>query len=85
MQPLHKDLPRFHKKQIQSFGYIHQIGIVMVDKDCRISFLAEEVIQLSFSLDYTFKRTESFQVSFTDIGYNAIIRFGYSQRNLISP
>ena len=49
----------------------------MVDKDCRISFLAEEVIQLSFSLDYTFKRTESFQVSFTDIGYNAIIRFGY--------
>ena len=26
---------------------------------------------------YTFKRTESFQVSFTDIGYNAIIRFGY--------
>ena len=45
-------------------------------------FLAEEIIKLSFGLDNSFERTESFQVSFTYIGDNAIIRFGYYTKKL---
>lgn len=81
-----KIFPASIRNQIQSFGYIHQIGIVMVDKDCRISFLAEEVIQVSpLVLITPSKEPNPSKWGFTDIGYNAIIGSAISQKIWFLP
>ena len=45
-------------------------------------FLTEEIVQFSFSLNHSFERTESFQMSLAYVGDNAIIRFGYFAKKL---
>ena len=53
-----------------------------MDENGGITFGTKEVIEFSFRLDNSLERAESFQVSFTHIGDNTIIRFGYFTKKL---
>lgn len=73
------------RDQVQSFGNVHQISIVVMDKDGRTFFLTEKVIKFSFGFYHTFERTEAFQMALPTLVMIPQSGSTISLRNLISP
>lgn len=53
-----------------------------MDENGGIAFGTKEIIEFSFRLDNSLERAESFQMGFAYIGDDAVIRFGYSAKEL---
>ena len=56
----------------QSVGYAHQVFVVLIDEH-RPAGMAEVVVELSFRMQHTFERAETFQMGTADVGNQAVV------------